>query len=350
MGEPIRFAFLVYLGRSGSTLLARQLDSISRDLLVTPELNFIVTAALAGDAAIRALSPAELVRFVRRDLQIANLDLPIAELDACVRACAGQGVRALAECLVRAHADRRGRSPSVVVVKKSVAHLGADPLLEVFPEAVFVHIRRDGRAVVNSLIHTESVYDPGHLLGRGDPVHAAKLWVRQLRSIEDVGRRHPGRVLEVEYESLLRSPGTVLESLRADLAARIGVELRDARSESGFVVPERERTLHRLVSQAPVEERADRWRDELGRANGIAVEAIQRDWLRRCGYTEHFLAGKSAAAIARVRAQLYARHLGLTSRHLLWRGATLLRLLFSDPGLAVARTREAIFQRYGAPR
>ena len=174
--------------------------------------------------------------------------------------------------------------------------------------------------------------------------------MRQLRSVEDVGRRHPRRVLEVEYESLLRSPATVLESLRADLSARMGVELRGARGESAFVVPERERELHPLVSQPPVEERADRWRDELGRANGIAVEAIQRDWLRRCGYAEHFLVGKSAAAIAGVRARLYARHLALTLRHVLWRGGTLLRLLYRDPGLALARTREAFFQRYGAPR
>jgi len=344
----MRFAFLVYLGRSGSTFLARGLDAVSRDLLVTPELNFIVSAALAGDAALRALSGDELVRFVRRDLQIANLDLSAAELDACARACAGQGVRALAETLVAAHAEKRGRTPRAVVVKKSVAHLAVERLLEVFPEALFVHIRRDGRAVVNSLIHTESVYDPGHMLGRGDPVHAARLWVKQLQSVAEVAARHPERVLEVAYESLLRAPEAELESLRAALASRLGVELRAPGGDSAFVVPERERQLHQLVSEPAVGERAEGWRRELGRANGIAVEAIEREWLRRSGYPEHFLADASPAAIAAARLPLELRHLWITGRHVLWRAGILARLLVSDPGLAASRLREALFQRFGA--
>ena len=344
----MRFAFLVYLGRSGSTFLARSLDAVSRDLLVTPELNFIVTAALAGDAAIRALSADELVRFVRRDLQIANLDLPDAELDARARACAGQGVRALAETLVGAHAEKRGRAPRVVVVKKSVAHLAAERLLEAFPETLFIHIRRDGRAVVNSLIHTESVYDPGHMLGRGDPVHAARLWVRQMRSVEQVAQRHPRRVLEVAYESLLQAPEAELESLRAALASRMDVELRGPGGDSGFVVPPRERQLHQLVSKPAVGERADSWRTELGRANGIAVEGIEREWLRRLGYPEYFLAGASAAAVARARLPLELRHLWVTLRHVLWRGGIVARLLATDPALAASRLREALFQRFGA--
>ncbi len=344
----MRFAFLVYLGRSGSTFLARSLDAVSRDLLVTPELNFIVTAALAGDTTMRALSADELVRFVRRDLQIANLDLSDAELDARTRACAGQGARALAETLVGAHAEKRACAPRVVVVKKSVAHLAVERLLEVFPEALFIHIRRDGRAVVSSLIHTESVYDPGHMLGRGDPVHAARLWVKQMRSVEEAAKRHPRRVLEVAYESLLRAPEAELESLRAALASRMGVELRGPGGDSAFVVPERERQLHRLVSEPAVEERADSWRTELGRANGIAVEAIEREWLRRLGYPEYFLVDASATAIASARLPLELRHLGITLRHVLWRGGTLARLLVADPALAASRLREALFQRFGA--
>jgi sulfotransferase family protein len=348
VSESLRFAFLVYLGRSGSTFLSRQLDGASRDVLVTPELNFVVTAALLGDEAVRALGADELVRFVRRDLQLANLDLPDAELDARVRECAGRGARELCESLLRAHAEKRGRAPRVVVVKKSVAHLGADKLLRVFPEAVFVHVRRDARAVVNSLLHTESVYDPGHMLGRGDPVHAARLWVRQLESVAALAARQPERVLEIEYEKLVRDPASELSALVAGLAARLGVELRAAADDAGFAVPERERSLHRLVSGPAVEARAEGWRDELRRADGIAVEAIARDWLARCGYPPHFLAHASPGEVTRARLALEAKHAAKTLRHYAWRGGILLRLLFTDPGLAGARLREGLFQRFGA--
>ena len=343
----VRFAFLVYLGRSGSTFLSRRLDAASRDLVVTPELNFVVTAARAGDAALRAMSSDALVRFVRHDLQIANLDLPDDELDRRIRACAGGGVRELCEALVLAHAARRGREPRVVVVKKDVAHRAADALVRTFPEAVFVHLQRDGRAVVNSLVHAESVYDPGHKLGRGDPVHAARLWLRQLDSVAALAARMPERVVEVAYEKLVREPAAEAERLRGELARRLGVELRPGAGVADFAVPERERSLHKLVSGPAIEERADGWRDELGRANGIAVEAIERDGLRRCGYPPHFLANAGAGEVARARLALEAKHLWLTARHVVWRGGMVLRLLFRDPGLATARVREALFQRFG---
>jgi sulfotransferase family protein len=347
VSEPLRFAFLVYLGRSGSTYLSRQLDGASRDVLVTPELNFVVSAALAGDAAIRALDPDALVRFVRHDLQIANLDLPDEELDALVRGCAGRGVRALAETLVRAHAAKRGREPRLVVIKKSVAHLAAQKLEAVLPEVVFVHVRRDARAVVNSLVHTESVYDPGMRLGRGDPVHAARLWVRQLDSVAELARREPGRVIEVAYEALIRAPDETLRTLVAELAAKSGVPLRGPAHDAGFAVPERERALHRLVTQHPVEARTEGWQSELGRANGIAVEAIARDWLARAGYPAYFLVGESPGAIAAARLRAELAHAGITARHYAWRAGILVRLLLRDPGLASARLREALFQRFG---
>jgi len=344
---PLRFAFLVYLGRSGSTYLSRQLDGASQDVLVTPELNFAVSAALAGDAAVRALAPEALVRFVRHDLQIANLDLPDDQLDALVRGCAGQGVRALCETLVRAHAQKRGREPRIVVIKKSVAQLAAGKLEAVFPEVVFIHVRRDARAVVNSLIHTESVYDPGVQLGRGDPVHAARMWVRQLDSVAALARREPGRVIEVAYESLIRAPEETLARLMAELSAKSGVPLRAAAGDAGFVVPERERGLHRLVTGAPVEARTEGWQVELGRANGIAVESIAKDWLARCGYEPYFLRGQGAATIAAARARAELAHAGITARHYAWRAGILAKLLFRDPGLAGARLREALFQRFG---
>ena len=347
MGTELKFAFLVYLGRSGSTFLSRQLDGASRDLLVTPELNFVVTAARTGDTVIRSLSPDGLVRFVRRDLQIANLGLPDDELDARVRACAGRGVRELCESLLRAHAAARGRDPSVVVIKKSVAHLAASALARVFPEVVFVHVRRDGRAVVNSLIHTESVYEPGRMLGRGDPVHAARLWVRQLESVDRLALREPTRVLEVAYEPLVRDPAAAVDGLRQALAERLGVELGAAHSSPDFEVPQRERPVHRLVSGPPVAQRTEGWRGELGRDNGIAVEAITREWLWRCGYAPHFLRHASRIEVARARLRLHAKHLSVTLRHLTWRGGVVLRLLLSDRELATARVREALFQRFG---
>src|SRR5262245_10640639 len=222
----MRFAFLIYVARSGSTLLARQLDAVSPDLLVTPEWNVPIAALRLGEPRLRGLDAEALLRFVRLDRQIGNLDLDLSQLQAVAASVVGAGARALVEALAAADAEKRGRSPRAVVIKNSDALWVADALFAEFPEAVFVHIERDGRAVVNSLIHTESSYDPGHPMGRGDPLHCARLWTQYLYRVDTLRARMPERFLTVRYESFLGEPGPTVERLCADLATRLGVTLR----------------------------------------------------------------------------------------------------------------------------
>src|SRR5262249_41757435 len=146
--------------------------------------------------------------------------------------------------------------PRAVVVKNSAALWVADALFARFPEAVFVHIERDGRAVVNSLVHTESSYYPGHPMGRGDPVHCARLWTDYLDRAAALRRHAPERFLTVRYESFLDGPEAAAERLRGELATRLGVELRPGAGAGNFAVPARERGLHELVEKPPQGARA----------------------------------------------------------------------------------------------
>jgi hypothetical protein len=344
----MRFAFLIYVARSGSTLLARHLDAVSADLLVTPEWNVPITAMRLGEARLSALDAAALSRLLKLDRQIANLELQDAALDAIARTSAGRGARALVEALVEAHAARRGRAPKLVVIKNSAALFVADRLLEVFPEARFVHVYRDARGVVSSLIHTESSYDPGHPMGRGDPVHCTRLWLRYLDALEAFERRHPGRVLPVRYEAFLEAPEAAAAALAAELATQAGVELSAGGAGAGrFAVPARERGLHALVEGGAVAARAAGWQRELPRPVGIAIEAAARERLRQLGYAEHFLAGASPSEIAAARALTWTRHAATTAHHAARRAGRLARLAFSDRARAGTALRDALFERFG---
>ena len=343
----MRFAFLIYVARSGSTLLARHLDAVSADLLVTPEWNVPITALRLGEARLAALDAQALARLLKLDRQIGNLELPEAELDALARRCAGGGARALVEALVDAHAARRGRAPKLVLIKNSAALFVADRLVEVFPDARFVHVYSDGRGVVSSLIHTESSYDPGHPMGRGDALHCTRLWLRYLDELDAFERRQPGRVLPVRYETFLEAPEANAAALAAELATRLGVELQPGAGAGRFAVPARERGLHALVESGPVAARAQGWQRELPRALGIAIEAAAAPRLRQLGYPEHFLAGASPAEVARARAALWARHGAITLRHGARRAAKLARLALADRSRAGATLRDALFERFG---
>jgi hypothetical protein len=341
----MRFAFLIYVARSGSTLLARHLDAVSPDLLVTPEWNVPIAALRLGEPRLRELDAAALLRFVRLDRQIGNLELDLSQLQACAADAAGGGARRLVEALATAHAVHRGRAPRAIAIKNSAALWVDAPLFEAFPEAVFVYIERDGRAVVNSLIHTESSYDPGHPMGRGDPVHCARIWTRYLDRLDALRARAPERLLAVRYESFLAEPEATVERLRGELATRLGVELRPGGSGGDFAVPARERGLHALVEKPPQAARADGWKSELSRTAGIAVESIQRARLAARGYPPHFLADASPLELASARALEALRHAAITVRHGARRAGTLARLVLTQPARARAAFRDAVWER-----
>jgi hypothetical protein len=346
----MRIAFLIFMARSGSTLLARHLDGVSADLLVTPEWNVPVSAVRLGDARLRALDADASLDLLRLDRQIANLELGDESLARIARECAGGGARELIVALARANAAKRGREPRAIVIKNSSALFVAEELIEIFPEAVFVHVERDGRAVVNSLIHTESSYDPGHPMGRGDPVHCAQLWSRYLATADALARRHPERVLPVHYEAFLAAPEATVERLRVGLSTRLGVELRPGAGAGPFAVPARERGLHALVEQAPQVARAEGWQRELSRHEGIAVESIERAQLAARGYAPYFLADATPSEVTRARVREYARHVARTLTHAGRRAAGLGGLAFTDRARAGAALRDALFDRFAGRR
>jgi hypothetical protein len=121
-----------------------------------------------------------------------------------------------------------------VLVNKSPFHTFRIPrLLELFPDARFIHVVRDGRAVAHSYA--------GHLLRKGklrewpaalrarlaaDPeelaLHTAGVWSRCLHEVEardrELGLRERGLLFETSYERLVAEPAATLVRLHRFLA------------------------------------------------------------------------------------------------------------------------------------
>jgi hypothetical protein len=209
-------------------------------------------------------------------------------------------------------------------------------------------VLRDARGVVSSLVHTESSYDPGHAMGRGDPLHCVGLWLRYLDALDDFARRHPDRLVQVRYEEFLAAPEEGAARVAAELATRLGVALGPPAGAGRFAVPARERGLHALVDSGAVGARADGWKRELSRADGVAIEWRARDRLRALGYPEHFLAGAAAPAVGGAVAVALARHGAITLGHFARRGLGLARLALRDRARAGAALRDAWYERFGA--
>jgi sulfotransferase family protein len=158
-------------------------------------------------------------------------------------------------------------------------------LREIFEDAKFIHMVRDGRAVANSLLHVSfwrGWYGPqgwrSGLLSPEDQAVwesydrsfvalAALEWRIQMRALEAARRTLPPQnFFEVKYESFCEQP---LETYRRVLEF---VELPDS--------PE----FERRIKAASIQNRSSHWRDDLTASQQAQLDDLLREDLLRYGY------------------------------------------------------------------
>jgi hypothetical protein len=131
-------------------------------------------------------------------------------------------------CLRRSFAALQRFAGGALLVSKRIANNRRIPLLAAaFPDARFVHLIRDGRAVAYSLSRVDwwehdVVWWYGGTPRRwrdegGDPWElCARHWVRELAAIEEgLQAVAPDQRLEVRYEELVDRPGATVERVAA---------------------------------------------------------------------------------------------------------------------------------------
>jgi Sulfotransferase family len=182
-------------------------------------------------------------------------------------------------CLRRSFAALRRWSGGSVLVSKRIANNQRIPLLQAaFPDARFVHLIRDGRAVAYSLSRVdwwedEVVWWYGGTPRRwreegGDPWElCARHWVRELAAIEEGLRAVPdGQRLEVRYEELVERPATTVRRV----AAFAGVG-----DDAGWAAE---------LGRLRYPNRNEAWREKLPGEVRDRIEALQLGELRRLGH------------------------------------------------------------------
>jgi hypothetical protein len=285
------FPFFVGCGRSGTTLFRAIFDS-HPNLAIPGESHFIVhlvpnrrryesAAGFDAEAFLADLMPHPRFRLwgladqqVRKALEE---DPPSRLADAIrivfARYAAGQGKGRYGD-----------KTPGYV------SHLPR--LAELFPEARFVHILRDGRDV--SLSYLDVSFGP-------ETVERAALhWRRVVDRGRQAGSRlGPERYVEVRYEDLLADPeGTVRSLCRfIDLEFHPGMfryPRRAAEVASGSAFPE----AHGRLALPPTKGLRD-WRSQMPAKDVAAFEQLAGDLLTDLGY-ERSLGRPSMRARARV--------------------------------------------------
>lgn len=274
--RPLRPVFVVGCPRSGTTLVQQQL-SRHPDLAIAPETHFVRRFVVPVDRYGDLADDRAMHRLV--DDVLAAPETARMRVDpAVLRAACLAGPRtpeAVFGHLLRGFAAGWAVG---VVGEKTPNHVLYLPWLErAFPEARFVHVLRDPRAVAHSWRTVP--WSTGSLAGD------ARVWRRYVAA---AAQRPPRRapLLLVRYEHLVADPDGVVRRLLRDLGLdpdRLPVDAPAEPSRAGLLdvagEPWQAGALRPVAAGG-----GQRWQEEMTPDEVAAVERVTWRWMRHWGY------------------------------------------------------------------
>lgn len=284
-----KVAFIIGAGRSGSSILHELLGYHPRVGWMSqlcdkyphkPQRNRRVLSAMrlpfVGPLLRRRYEPRECYAFF--DAFYPGFSAPLRDLTAAdLTQRAADGIRATLPAVTMDPRD------TLVVKLTGWPRLGF--LAELFPEAQFVHLVRDGRAVANSLLQVpwwhgwqgpenwrfgplpSSYRDVWQGHARSFVALAAIEWQLIMDAVEESRHViHKDRFLEVRYEDLCEYPVPTMQSI----VGHLNLEWADQ--------------MNHALLRDPLQSRNDKWRADLGAEAAAIATSVLCDALPRYGY------------------------------------------------------------------
>lgn len=268
--------FVVGCPRSGTTLLSVILDRHSA-VAVPPETHFAANVwpatftAPANEDCLELMS-AESLKAVLEGTPLRDLDLDAAAVFRRLRGAPVTPAKLLQSVLEEYAAVRR--KPRVA--EKTPGHeLYVEQIAQWFPNARFVWIVRDGRAVVQSQRRMHWIHEPVWQLC----LHWRRSAIQALR----FDAAHPGKIFRIQYEDLLRDPARVLRPLHRFLGLSLEPQQLKPAGQSG-VIPAYENGWKEKANQAFDVARCEAWRAEVSRSELFVMNCVMGRHLRMFGY------------------------------------------------------------------
>jgi hypothetical protein len=285
--EP--FVFIVGRGRSGTTLVRAMLTSHS-DLAIPNETHFIVPLSRNQRLFDQdgSLNVDAFLKKLRRQPGYQYMELDDESVTSAFQTSPPSGYADAIRMLFRLHAEGKGKNRYGDKTPINVLHI--EYLAEMFPEARFIHIIRDGRNVALSNVELdwgpESVWE------------GAVYWKRFVNAGRQAGASlGPTRYHQLRYEDLLDDPEAnvraLCEFVELDFDPAMLRYFERAEKISGS-----DRSHHQNLSRPPTKGIRD-WRQQMSPKDIALFEVLAGDLLSEMGYeraTEKPTLGAKASA------------------------------------------------------
>lgn len=263
----MKFLVILYVNRSGSTLLSRMLSDETNSICVFPEVAFLVGLLEAKRAGSR-VAGASLFELICADVRSEALQL---DDDILRQICMQNSSENLEKLFIDLATARMGALPEMIAFKLNGLISYIPDLTDSFAELSVLHIFRDPRAVVNSMLRSEVPEKPGFNMARGSAVSAAREWRAYVRRIDEI-ESSGSKIISLRYEDIntVEKTGFVELMSRLDIDTQIGSNKVQQGPRYSLAALDRE--IHPLVFKPFQAERMQAWETELAAGDIIAVE------------------------------------------------------------------------------
>ncbi len=279
--------FIVGCPRSGTTLLQAKLSAIS-STAIPPEDDFILRFYKKLNHDLHVILDKSTISDLLDDLfqhdgqtfqfwHVKRDDI-VTEIKA-----AGEEIdlRVLIDCIYKAFLNRLdGKVRWGCKVPYFSAHVKT--LANIFPEAQFIHIIRDGRAIYQSMLERKKV--PGARTFPESPFVVGWMWKRFVTYAQRDGRLLGENFLTIQYEHLLASP----KQTELKIASFLGEDRSELKKDYFGQLKKnkllRDDNITLYVKPKIDSSKAQRWRNELSNFQICAFQEMTSKQLRKYDY------------------------------------------------------------------
>ncbi len=257
--------FIVGCGRSGTTLLRVMLNR--HPLLAIPTESLFIVDYLRAEPTISA---ARLRWLLTKEKEIAEWGLKITEEDLAGAATA----RDMIDTVHAIYAALHGKS---IWGQKTPRFVRYGSLLKhAYPEARFIHLIRDPRSVVSSLMRSN--------VHRSNPYFGSHRWLADVGSGLELKRAYPDDTLEIRFEELVSNPQETLEAVCGFLGIGFEPKMLESTRTTPAEYGRYYAQVHSDVGRAPDPGPIALWRSHLSARHVSVIEQICGDMMRTLGY------------------------------------------------------------------
>ncbi len=259
--------FIIGCGRSGTTLL-RTILNRHPDISIPLESLFIIDYLKAS----ASYDISTLIPMLVREPEILEWGIHPQAEDFKECRTISEVIDELHQIYLRAKGKKRWGQKTPRFVRETAL------LLNHFPDAKFIHVVRDPRAVVNSLIHSD--------VHHSNAYHASLRWRMDIKKGLELEDKHPQNVIRVHYEEMVRNTEHTLRQLLEFLGHTYDPAILQKDESSVAEYSPFYQNIHANLDRATTDQYIDKWKDMLSSVDIEVVEALTHAYMQRLGYKQ----------------------------------------------------------------